>query len=150
MRQVVICENCSPDAFEIDWPEHSVPECPHCHTFNVVPIVPCLRCGAACTSYSLEHGLCYHCEGEVADDIANNQNTEQATRPGIDYYYTPAIPQMPLNQELEMDAACRYETPTKFTPCDAGDQCPFDASDGMDCRNYCGLGVSEVDPSDCE
>ena len=28
------------------------------------------------------------------------------------------------------------------TPCDYGD-CPYNANNGMDCRNYCGLGVDE-------
>lgn len=35
----------------------------------------------------------------------------------------------------------------KHTPCDYGD-CPFGAVGGMDCRNYCGLGVDESGPPD--
>lgn len=35
----------------------------------------------------------------------------------------------------------------KLYPCDNPDPfCPFDAVGGMDCRNYCGLGVDE----DCD
>jgi hypothetical protein len=30
----------------------------------------------------------------------------------------------------------------RYTPCDSG-ECPFGAEGGMDCRNYCGLGVDE-------
>ena len=31
---------------------------------------------------------------------------------------------------------------SKYTPCDSGD-CPYDAIGGMQCRDYCGLGVDE-------
>ena len=30
----------------------------------------------------------------------------------------------------------------KDYPCDYG-KCPYNAEDGYDCRNYCGLGVDE-------
>ena len=37
----------------------------------------------------------------------------------------------------------------KYYPCDGSDSfCPFDAVGGMDCRNYCGLGVDENEPDD--
>ena len=31
---------------------------------------------------------------------------------------------------------------SRYTPCDSGD-CPYDAIGGMQCRDYCGLGVDE-------
>lgn len=35
------------------------------------------------------------------------------------------------------------------TPCDYGD-CPYGATGGYDCRNYCGLGVDENEPEEEE
>jgi hypothetical protein len=34
---------------------------------------------------------------------------------------------------------------TKWTPCDDDGRCPYGATGGLDCRNYCGLGVDESD-----
>lgn len=37
----------------------------------------------------------------------------------------------------------------KTYPCDNPDPyCPYDAQSGMDCRNYCGLGVDEDEPDE--
>ena len=39
----------------------------------------------------------------------------------------------------------------KLYPCDGADGfCPFDAVGGMDCRNYCGLGVDEDEEDDID
>lgn len=37
-----------------------------------------------------------------------------------------------------------YPHPRPAYPCDGPEmQCPFDAKGGMDCQNYCGLGVDK-------
>ena len=40
---------------------------------------------------------------------------------------------------------------SKYTPCDTEPfECPFNARYSEDCRYYCGLGVDEYEPEDCE
>lgn len=49
---------------------------------------------------------------------------------------------------FDVDGIQSEDVESQF-PCDSG-ECPYNAQGGYDCRNYCGLGVDEDEPSEDE
>ena len=58
-----------------------------------------------------------------------------------------------IEYEFDIDGVRSYdnEYDNKY-PCDYLDDCPYNATGGYDCRNFCGLGVDEngEEEEDCE